>query len=83
MLCITMEVEPRITKQYKCNQSCSCKNYRGKGMESGKKCLRFGFQLTEDHMYVEKMWFWAYYSTSNKLLFVSRHIINIGHQKWL
>ena len=35
MLCITMEIKPRIAKQYKC--SCSCKNYQGKGMEDGKK----------------------------------------------
>ena len=41
MLCIIMEVEPRIAKQYKCQHSCSCKNYQGKGVESGKKkCLR-------------------------------------------
>ena len=32
-----MEVEPRIAKQYKCQYCCSCKNYRGKGMEGGKK----------------------------------------------
>ena len=32
ILCITMEVEPRIAKQYKCHQRCSCKNYRRKGM---------------------------------------------------
>ena len=38
-LCITMEVEPRIAKQYKCHYCCSCKNYRGKGMEARKKCL--------------------------------------------
>ena len=37
MLWITMEVEPRIVKQYKCHHCCSCKNYRGKGMEGGKK----------------------------------------------
>ena len=36
-LCITMEVEPRIAKQYKCQHCCSCKNYRGKGMEGGRK----------------------------------------------
>ena len=36
-LCITVEVEPRITKWYKCQYCCSCKNYRGKGMEGGKK----------------------------------------------
>ena len=34
-LCITMEVEPRIAKQYKCQYCCSCKNYRGKVMEGG------------------------------------------------
>ena len=39
MLCITMEVERRIAKQYKCHHCCSCKNYQGKGMEGGKKCL--------------------------------------------
>ena len=39
MLCITMEVEPRIAKQYNCHHCCGCKNYWGKGMESGKKCL--------------------------------------------
>ena len=37
MLCITVEVEPRIEKQYKCQYCCSCKNYRGKEMEGGKK----------------------------------------------
>ena len=37
MLCIAMEVEPRIAKQYKCHHRCSYKNYQGKGMEGGKK----------------------------------------------
>ena len=37
LLCITMEVEPRIVKQYKCHHCCSCKNYWEKGMEGGKK----------------------------------------------
>ena len=36
MLCITVESEPRIAKKYKCQYCCSCKNYRGKGMEGGK-----------------------------------------------
>ena len=36
-LCITMEVEPRIAKQYKCHHCCSCKNYQEKGMEGGTK----------------------------------------------
>ena len=40
MLCIKIEVEPRIAKQYKCQYCCSCKNYRGKRVEGGKKeCL--------------------------------------------
>ena len=34
---ITVKVEPRVAKQYKCRYCCSCKNYRGKGMEGGKK----------------------------------------------
>ena len=36
-LYITVEVESRIVKQYKCQYCCSCKNYRGKGMEGGGK----------------------------------------------
>ena len=43
MLCITVEVEPRIAKQWKCQYCCSCKNYRGKGMEGGKKVFEFTF----------------------------------------
>ena len=38
-----MEVEPIIKKQHKSHHCCSCKNYRGKGMEGGKKsvCIIF------------------------------------------
>ena len=36
-LCLTVEVETRIAKQYKCQYCCNCKNYRGKGMESENK----------------------------------------------
>ena len=36
-LCIIMEVEPRIAKQYKCHHCCSCKNYQGKGIKGGQK----------------------------------------------
>ena len=46
-LCITMEVETRIAKQYKCHYCCSCKNYRVKVMKGGvKKCLCVVFWLT-------------------------------------
>ena len=34
---MTMEVEPRTAKQYKCHYCCVCKNYRGKVMEDGEK----------------------------------------------
>ena len=37
MLCITMEVDSRIVKQYKCQYYCVCKNYSGKVMEDEKK----------------------------------------------
>ena len=37
MLCIAVDVEPRIAMQYKCQYCCSCKIYCGKGMEGGKK----------------------------------------------
>ena len=36
-LCITMELEPRIAKQYKCHHCCGSKNYREKGMDGGEK----------------------------------------------
>ena len=53
-LCITMEVESRIAKQYKCHHCCSCKNYQGKGMEGGeKKCL---FVLLLDDQKIASLW---------------------------
>ena len=36
---ITVEVEPRIAKQYKCHHCCSCKNYWGKGDGGWKKSV--------------------------------------------
>jgi len=39
MLCITMKIEPRIAKQYKCHYCCVCKNYREKTMKDGKKSV--------------------------------------------
>ena len=69
-LCITMETEPKIAKQYKCHHccTCSCKNYRGKGMEGGekgvwrvgkKKCLCIVFQLTRRLRVCGKNAFWS------------------------
>ena len=36
-LCIRMEAESIIAKQYNSHHCCSCKNYRGKGMERARK----------------------------------------------
>ena len=84
MLCITVEVEPRIAKQYKCHHWCSCKNYRGKGMEGGKKCLCVVLGLTRrSRVHEKKMHFGASYSTGNILLLVARHILITGLQKCL
>ena len=39
-LCITMDVEPRIAKQYKCQHCCSCKKIPGERDGAWtKKCL--------------------------------------------
>ena len=78
-----MEVEPRTAKQYKCHHCCSCKNYQGKGMEGGKKCLCVFFGWPEDRKFVEKMRFGASYSTNSKLLLVAIHILTTGLQKCL
>ena len=86
MLCITMEVEPWIAKQYKCHHYCSCKKYWGKGVESGKKVsshLLLFFFWPEDLDFMEKMHFGASCSTSNKLLLVAKHILTAGLQKCL
>ena len=83
-LCITMEVEPIIAKQYKRYPCYSCKNCLGKGMEGEKKrsfALFFGWP--EDREFLEKMCPGASYSTSNKLLLVARHILTTGLQKCL
>ena len=77
-LCITMEVEPRIARQYKCHHCCSCKNYRVKGMEGTKTVsLRRCFGWPEEGEFAWKKCVLGYpqYSTSNKLLLVARHIL--------
>ena len=58
-LCITMEAESRIVKQYKCHHCCSCKNYWGKGMEGGKKCFCIIFWLTRRLQFCRKNVFWG------------------------
>ena len=56
---MTMEVEPRIAKQYKCHHRCSCKNYQGKGMEGGKKGHCIDFWLTRRSWVHGKNVFWG------------------------
>ena len=79
-----MEVEPRIAKPYKLHHCCSCRNYRGKGMECGKKVSLPRF-LADQKIAIswKKMRFGAYYSTSNKLLLVARHILTTSLQNIL
>ena len=69
-LCITMEDEPRIAKQYKCHHCCSYQNYRRKGMEVGKKVsLRRFFRLTRrSRVRGKKKRFGASYSTINRFI---------------
>ena len=55
MLCITMETEPRIAKQYKCHHCCSCKDYQGKGMEGGQKVALHCFLADQKIASVEKI----------------------------
>ena len=85
MLCITMEAEPRIAKQYKCHHCCSCKNYQGKGMESGGKVYLRRFLADQNcrrsRFHGKKMRLGASYSMSNKLVLVARHILTTGLQK--
>ena len=81
-LCITMEVEPKIAKQYKCHHCCSCKNYRGKGGGGWEKSVFASFfGWPEDREFVVKMPLGASYSTSNKLLLIARHILTTGLEK--
>ena len=84
-----MEIEPRIAKQHKYHHYCSCKNYRGKGMEGGKSvfgevcvfvCVCVGGGggggWPEDREFVKE----------NKCVLghpIARHILTTGLQKCL
>ena len=51
-------------------------------MEGGKKSVFvLFFGRPEDREFIEKMYFGASYSTSNKLLLIARHIMTTGLQK--
>ena len=55
---ITMEVEFRIAKQYKCHHCCSCKNYQGKGWKVEKSVCVI-FWLTRRSRVRGKIAFWG------------------------
>ena len=60
MLCITMEVEPRIAKQYKCHRCYSCKNYHGeRGWKVEKSVFALFFWLTRTLRFHGKNAFWG------------------------
>ena len=81
-LCVTMQAEPRIVKQYICHCCCTCKNYRGKVAQDEKRLLCIVFQLTRrSQICGKKAYFWAAYSTSSKFLLVVRHTLTTGLQK--
>ena len=85
MLCITMKVECKIVKQYKCYHCCSCKNHREKEWRVGKKVPlpRFLADQNTANLWEKKWCFGASYSMSNRLLLVARHILTTGLQKCL
>ena len=84
MLCITVEVEPRIAKQYKCQYCCSWKITGERGWRVEQKCLCIIFGgWPEDRKFMEKMHFGASSSMSNKLLLVAGHILTTGLHKCL
>ena len=81
MLCITMEVEPRIERNATTVAVAKITGERGWRVEKNVFALFFGWP--EDHEFVEKMRFGASYSTSNKLLLVARHNLTTCLQKCL
>ena len=89
-LCITVEVEPRIAKQCKCQYCCSCKNYRGKGMEGGKKVSLHHFWADQE---IVRLWkkcvlghpiaHTSYYLLPDTVwLRASKNVFNIGNVKF-
>ena len=79
-LCVTVEIESRIMKQYKCQYCCSLKKYCGKGMEDGKKVSLHRFVADQK---IASLCSGASCSTSNKLLLTARHILTTGLKKCL
>ena len=83
MLCITMEVEPRIQSSTNATAVAVAKITQERGWRVEKSVFASFFWLTR-RLWVrgKKMRFGASYSTSNNLLLVARHILTTGLQKF-
>ena len=82
-LCITVKVEPRIAKQYKCQYCCSCKKYRGKGMEGGQKVCGVIFWLTRRSRVRRKNAFWGIVLHEQQVIAYCQTHYDYGLQKCL
>ena len=88
-LCITIEAETRIAKQYKCHYCCVCKNYRitneGDGGWKKKRSVCIVSRMKGRSRACGKNWtrFLASYSTINRFLLVDWHTLTTGLQKCL
>ena len=74
--CACVEIELRTVKQYRYLYCCICKNYGGKVMEDGQKCLCKKNWLTRRlWMWVsgEEMHFFCIQQHKHKFLLVARH----------
>ena len=83
-LCITMEVNLGLRKQYKRYHCWVAKITEERGWRMGEKCLCVVFLAGQKIASSwKKMRFGASYSTSNRLLLVAIHILTTGLQKCL
>ena len=73
-----MEIEPGIVKQCKCHLCCICKNYGGKVVEDGEKHVH----CFSAYQKIMSLWggkhFGASYSSSNRVLLVAGHMLNMS-----
>ena len=83
MLCITIEVELELWSSTNATAVADAK-ITGERWWRVEKCVfTLFFGWPENREFAERMWFWASYSMSNKLLLVARHILTSGLQKCL
>ena len=75
-LCVTMQAEPRIVKQYICHCCCTCKNYRGKVTQDERKVSLHRFSADQK---IANLWKKGIFL--GKFLLVARHTLTTGLQK--